>query len=124
MDENSILDSIKVMLGIDKEDTTFDMDITIHINSVFMTLNQLGVGPPEGFAITDKDDTWDDFIDEDGIIQFNSLKSYMFMKVKLVFDPPLSSAVIASYEKLISEFEWRLYAAAGQNKEVQNQNGK
>jgi hypothetical protein len=118
MDEISILASIKVMLGIDKEDTTFDMDITIHINSVFMALNQLGVGPPEVFAITDKDDTWDDFIDEDEIIQFNSLKSYMFMKVKLVFDPPLSSAVIASYEKLISEFEWRLYAAAGQNKEV------
>lgn len=119
MDENSILDSIKIMLGIDKEDTTFDVDITIHINSVFMALTQLGVGPPEGFAITDKDDAWTDFIEEGELIKFNSLKSYMFMKVKLVFDPTtLSSAVIASYEKLINEFEWRLYAAAGMNKEV------
>lgn len=122
MNEKSILNAIKCLLGIDKDDTTFDTDIIIHINSVFMILTQLGVGPPEGFEITDKDDTWDDFVNEDDM-HLKSLKTYMFMKVKLVFDPPLSSAVIASYEKLISELEWRLTVAAETNKGGVNQNG-
>ena len=109
--DNSILSSIKSSLGIDKDDTSFDTDIIMHINSVFSILTQLGVGPSEGFAIVDKDDSWDDFVDEDNTTLI-SMKSYMYMKVKLLFDPPSQSAVIASYEKLISEFEWRLNVAA------------
>lgn len=108
--DNSILNSIKSLLGIDKDDTSFDTDIIIHINSVFAILTQLGVGPEKGFAIVDKDDTWDDFVDE-SYVHLMSMKSYMFMKVKLLFDPP-SGPAIASFEKLISEFEWRLNVAA------------
>lgn len=110
-EHDSILNSIKSALGVDKDDTSFDNDITMHINSVFSTLTQLGVGPTEGFVIEDKDDTWNDFIDESNV-HLSSVKSYMFMKVKLLFDPPSQSAVIASYEKLINEFEWRLNVAA------------
>lgn len=102
----SILTSIKKMLGITEEYEHFDSDIIIHINSVFMILAQLGVGPPSGFSINDKTSTWKEFISDDTKLQL--VKSYMQMKVKLLFDPPLSSAVIASMEKMISEAEWRL----------------
>lgn len=102
----SILTSIKKMLGITEEYEHFDSDIIIHINSVFMILAQLGVGPPSGFSIHDKTSTWKEFISDDTKLQL--VKSYMQMKVKLLFDPPLSSAVIASMEKMISEAEWRL----------------
>lgn len=105
----SILTSIKKLLGIAEEYEHFDADIIMHINSVFMILNQLGVGPPEGFSIRDEDATWTDFIADNK--QIESVKSYTYMKVKLLFDPPLSSAVIESYNRLISEFEWRLNVA-------------
>ena len=102
----SILTSIKKMLGITEEYTVFDTDIIIHINSVFMVLTQLGVGPSEGFRIEDKDDLWSDFIADNK--QIESVKSYMFMKVKLLFDPPLSSVVMECYNRTISELEFRL----------------
>lgn len=111
---DSILNSIKSNLGIDKDDTTFDTDIIMHINSVFTILTQIGVGPTNGFEIVDKDDSWSDFIDENNTL-FNSIKSYMYMKVKLVFDPPPNSFVIASYEQMIKEFEWRLNVTAETN---------
>lgn len=104
---NSILDSIKKLLGITKDYTHFDEDIIIHINSVFPTLRQLGVGPVNGFAIKDSDAVWTDFIGEDHK-EFESVKTYVYMKVKLIFDPPLSSAVMESYKAFIKEFEWRL----------------
>lgn len=107
---DSILTSIKKMLGISEEYVMFDMDLIMHINSIFMILTQLGVGPVEGFSIQDKYDTWSDFIPES--TKLDLIKSYMYLKVKLLFDPPLSSAVIESTNKMINEFEWRLNMAA------------
>lgn len=102
----SILTSIKKLLGITEDYTHFDTDIIIHINSVFGILTQLGVGPPEGFSIQDECAVWTDFLPERSQIEF--VKSYVHMRVKLLFDPPLSSAVIESMNRMISEFEWRL----------------
>ena len=102
----SILTSIKKLLGITEDDTNFDTDIIIHINSVFMVLNQLGVGPSEGFRIEDKYSTWDEYITEDN--DLDAVKTYMYLKVKLVFDPPLNSSVLEANKQLINELEWRL----------------
>ncbi len=113
----SILTSIKKMLGIPEEYECFDADLIMHINSVFMILTQLGVGPPKGFSITDKSSAWNEFISDESKLQL--VKSYMHLKVKLLFDPPLSSAVIASMEKIIAESEWRLNVAA-EMEEIQN----
>lgn len=107
----SILTSIKKMLGIDAEYTHFDADIIMHINSVLMILTQLGVGPEEGFVIEDDTSTWVDFIPEANAAQLHAVKSYIYLKVKLIFDPPLSSAVIDSMNRQIAEFEWRLNVA-------------
>ena len=107
----SILTSIKKMLGIDEEYTHFDADIIMHINSVLMILTQLGVGPAEGFVIEDDTSTWVDFIPEANAAQLHAVKSYIYMKAKLIFDPPLSSAVIDSMNRQIAEFEWRLNVA-------------
>lgn len=106
---DSILTSIKKLLGITEEYTHFDADIIMHINSVFMILNQMGVGPSEGFVIEDKSMYWEDFIEDP--TQLQAVKSYMYMKVKLLFDPPLSSAVMEAMNRTISEFEWRLNVA-------------
>ena len=88
----SILTSIKKMLGITEEYEHFDSDLIIHINSVFMILTQLGVGPPSGFSIQDKSTTWKEFISDETKLQL--VKSYMHMKVRLIFDPPLSLSLI------------------------------
>ena len=109
MDE-SILTSIKKLLGIPEDYEHFDQDIIIHINSVFMILNQLGVGPTEEFTITDKTAVWSDFISDNK--KFESVKTYVYMKVRLLFDPPLSSAVMDCINKVINEMEWRLNVAA------------
>lgn len=102
----SILTSIKKLLGIAEEYDQFDTDIIIHINSVFMILTQLGVGPSEGFNIKDKTETWNDFISDDKKLE--SVKSYVYMKVRLLFDPPISSAVMDCMNRMVSELEWRL----------------
>jgi hypothetical protein len=102
----SILTSIKKLLGISEEYDHFDPDIIMHINSTFMTLNQLGVGPAEGFSIEDETSTWSDFISDN--IKLEAVKSYIHLKVKLLFDPPSSSAVIEAISKSINELEWRL----------------
>ena len=107
----SILTSIKKMLGIDEEYTHFYADIIMHINSGLMILTQLGVGPAEGFVIEDDTSTWVDFIPEVNAAQLHAVKSYIYMKVKLMFDPPLSSAVIESMNRQIAELEWRLNVA-------------
>jgi hypothetical protein len=107
----SILDSIKKLLGISDEYTQFDEDIIIHINSVFINLTQLGVGPANGFFIEDSGASWSDFADFGNDAQLNAVKTYVYLKVKLLFDPPLSSAVIQSINNMISELEWRLNAA-------------
>lgn len=106
---DSILTSIKKMLGIVEEYEHFDPEIIMHINSVFFVLTQLGVGPAEGFSITDKTAVWEDFISVNTDIE--SVKSYVYLKVRLLFDPPTSSAVIESMNRLIGEFEWRLSIA-------------
>lgn len=106
----SILTSIKKMLGISEEYTHFDADLIIHINSVLAILTQIGVGPSEGFSIEDKVATWIDFVPADSRLEF--VKSYIYMKVKLLFDPPLSSAVIESTNRMTSELEWRIQVAA------------
>lgn len=102
----SILTSVKKLLGIAEEYQQFDADLIMHINTVFMILTQLGVGPVEGFAIEDKHDEWSDFVED--TTQLQALKSYMYMRVKLMFDPPLSSSVLESMNRMIAEFEWRL----------------
>ena len=106
----SILTSIKKLLGIAEEYDHFDNDIIMHINSVFMILTQLGVGPSRGFMITDSSATWDDFLPE-ASDDLQAVKTYMYMKVRLMFDPPTSSAVMESMNRMVSEFEWRLNAA-------------
>ena len=123
MGENmdNILSSIKKLLGIPTEETAFDSDIIMHINSVFMILNQLGIGPTNGFTISDDYALWSDFIPEGQNLEL--VKSYMYMKVRLMFDPPSSSAVLSAMEKSISEFEWRLNVQA-ETKMEENQNDK
>ena len=111
---DSILTSIKKMLGIAEEYTPFDVDIILHINSVFMILNQLGVGPSTGFRIEDDSATWSDFTEDK--LDVEAVKSYIYLKVRLLFDPPSSSAAIESINRLISELEWRLNVAAELNK--------
>ena len=106
---NSILTSIKKLLGISEEYTQFDEDIIMHINTVFLNLTQLGVGPEEGFVIEDDVASWEDFINDNA--QLQAVKTYVYLKVKLLFDPPLSSSVIESMNRMIAELEWRLNAA-------------
>lgn len=106
----SILTSVKKLLGIDESYDHFNPDLIMHINAVFSILAQIGVGPDNGFSITGKDEMWSDFIEKD-FDRFSLVKSYMHLKVKLLFDPPLSSAAIESINRQISEFEWRLSVA-------------
>ena len=107
----SILTSIKKLLGIEKDYTHFDQDIIIHINSTLSVLKQIGVGPYSGFAITGANETWDQFIQTDPY-SFSMVKSYVYLKVRLLFDPPLSSAAVDSINKQIAEYEWRLFVEA------------
>lgn len=103
----SILTSIKKLLGIAEEYTQFDADIIMHINSVFTTLTQLGVGPSEGFYIEDKETVWEEFIPD--LNKLQAVKTYIYLKVRLLFDPSsLGSSTLASYERQIQELEWRL----------------
>lgn len=111
----SILTSTKKLLGITEEYEHFDKDIIMHINTVFLNLTQIGVGPKEGFIIDDASATWTDFIGDS--IQLQAVKSYMFLKVRLLFDPPLASTVIEASNRMIAELEWRLRLAAEEETE-------
>ena len=104
--ENSILTSVKKLLGIAADYDEFDTDIIIHINSVFVTLQQLGVGPDEGFSISDSSTTWSDYLSDNKLL--NNVISYMGLKVKMLFDPPTNSSILSSYERTIQELEWRI----------------
>lgn len=104
----SILNSTKKVLGLDSSYTAFDQDIIMHINSVFATLNQLSVGPDAGFSITDSSSTWESYLGANK--NLNSVKSYMYLKVRLLFDPPATSFAIDSMQKQANEYEWRLNA--------------
>lgn len=109
----SILNSIKKNLGLDENYNAFDLDILMHINSVFSILEQLGVGPEGGFSIQDDTAVWDDFIDSDD--RLNIVKTYMSLKVRLIFDPPSTSFAIESFQKQIDQYEWRLNVTAEGN---------
>lgn len=109
-----ILTSIKTLLGIAKENTEFDNELIIHINSVFTTLTQLGVGPSTGFYIEDDTAEWTDFVSD--LSKIHAVKTYIYMKVRLIFDPAsLGSATLAAYERQIQEYEWRLNFVAESN---------
>lgn len=103
---DSILTNVKKIVGIVELDTSFDPDIIMHINSVFSVLTQLGIGPDEGFMVEDSTPTWDDFLDGDK--RLNMLKTYVYLRVRLLFDPPQTSFVIESLNKQIEELEVRM----------------
>ena len=109
---DSILTSIKKLLGITAEYTQFDADLIIHINSVFSILTQLGVGPSTGFSIHDEYSIWTDFLPEDPRLEM--VKTYVYLKVRLMFDPPDRSAVADAMKRQIDELEFRLNVAADQ----------
>lgn len=102
---SSILNDVKHTLGLLPEQTAFDIDIIMHVNNALSTLTQLGVGPVEGYQITGAGNMWDEFADDP---RLNSVKSYVFLKVKLIFDPPGTGFVVASMERQITELEYRI----------------
>ena len=112
----SILDTTKKVLGISLDYEQFDLDIIMHINSTFSTLHQLGVGPTAPFSITDNSNVWSEFIGENKAIE--SVKTYIWAKVKLAFDPPTTSFAIEALDKITKEYEWRLNV---QSEEVVNE---
>jgi hypothetical protein len=105
--ETSILTSTKKILGLAEDYIAFDLDVITHINSAFSTLTQLGVGPVAGFMIEDATADWSSFIPIDDI-QYNSIKTYVYLRVRMLFDPPATSFVIAALNEQIRELEWRL----------------
>lgn len=107
---DSILTSIKKLNGIDEDCIDFDTELIIHINTVLMILTQLGVGPSEGFFIDSDSDLWEDFLKDD-LNKLEAVRSYVYLKVKLVFDPPSSSSVMEAMKMTINELEWRLKTA-------------
>ena len=107
---SSILLSVKKMLGPSADYDVFDPELIIYINSVFGTLHQLGVGPEEKFVITGDSELWSDFTTEGEEIE--EVKSYMYLRVRLLFDPPSSSFVLSSFKEQMKELEWRLQCKA------------
>ena len=115
--ETSILTSTKKILGLAADYAAFDLDIITHINSAFSTLAQLGIGPNTGYMIEDAEDEWSDFLEDDNP-QYNAVKSYLYLKVRQLFDPPTTSYLITATEKQIQELEWRLTALREETKWV------
>lgn len=105
--EESILTTIKKLLGLDESYEAFDTDIIVAINTAIMALTQIGIGPSSGFRIEDDGATWQDFLGSD-VIDLEAAKSYIFIKARLMFDPPSSSVVVEAYNKAAAECEWRL----------------
>jgi hypothetical protein len=104
--EQSILTSTKKILGLAEDYTAFDLDVITHINTAFATLTQLGLGPVDGFMIEDESAVWADFIIDNN--QYNGVKTYMYLRVRQLFDPPTTSYLIAAVDTQIKELEWRL----------------
>lgn len=102
----SILDSIKKTLGISSDDESFDLDVTMHINTAFSVLTQLGVGDPAGFVIEDNTALWSSYSPD--MVLLASVKSYVYSKVRLLFDPPATSFGIDAMKAMVEEMEWRL----------------
>ena len=114
--DKSILTSIKKLLGIAESCTDFDADIIMHINTVFLILNQLGVGTDKVFSIEDNKTLWSEFLKDDADLE--AVKTYIHLKVRLIFDPPLSAAVKEAIQANVNELEWRLNVHAETSKEV------
>ena len=108
--EDSILRSIRGLLGPDSDYDVFDPDLIIFINGTFSTLTQLGIGPSNGFRITGEDEKWSDFLGTE-CLNLDSVKTYIYLKVKMVFDPPANSSMMSNYEQMCKELEWRLNVA-------------
>jgi len=103
--DGSILDTTKRQLGLDPEDDSFDIEIITHINSIFFVLQQLGVGPVNGYSIENRSEMWSDFI---GVEQISAVKTYMGLKVRLIFDPPSTGPLNQAMENQVNQLEWRL----------------
>ena len=109
---DSILESIKKLLGIPKDYTAFDVDVIMHINTAFAILNQLGLGPEGGYGIEGYNEIWDDYMTS---YNMSMIKTFIYLKVRLAFDPPSSTALIESMQRTLDELTWRL--------ELEGQNG-
>lgn len=112
---DSILNTIKKLLGIDSTDDSFDIDIIVLINSIIPTLSQIGVGSSKGFMIMSDAEVWNDFLDPNSNINFESVKMYIFLKTKIIFDPPTSQTVMDAFNNSLKELEWRLMLAIETN---------
>lgn len=110
------------MLGINEDDTNFDTDIIIHINSVFSTLKQMGVGPEEKFRIVDDKPIWSDFTGDD--YDYDEVKTYVYLKVRMIFDPPASTNVMNAMKEEAKELEWRLTVTASNKKMEEDENNE
>ena len=106
--EKSILKDIKKAIGIAPDYPEFDQDIILFVNAVFSTLNQLGLGPDEGFRIEDEEAEWADFLEGDK--RLNNIKSYLVLRTRLLFDPPSTSFAITAMREQATELEWRINA--------------
>lgn len=114
--EESILISIKKLLGIGMDDSCFDTDVMMHINSILAILQQLGIGPRTGFSISGDEETWSDFMEPDDE-RLNYVKTYVYLRVRLLFDPPTNSFVTDAITKQYNELEWRMTIACDEIKE-------
>lgn len=109
---DSILETVKKLLGLTKEYDAFDSDIIVHTNTVFSILTQMGVGPTDGFTITGYNETWEEYVTSSKL-KTQQIKSYIFLKVRSLFDPPNNGAVAEANNRAISEMEYRLYTEEG-----------
>lgn len=116
--EESILDYVKKLLGIQKDYTHFDPDVIYGINVAFAVLTQLGVGPEEGFMISDDSAKWTDFVSDTA--RLSLIKEYVCLRTRLLFDPPTSAALIDAMNKSVAEYEWRLYVASDGDESIPN----
>lgn len=103
---DNILESTKKILGIAPDYDAFDLDIITHINSTFSTLSQLGIGPVNGFMVVDGSEVWADLFGND--LNLNAIKTYVYLKTRVVFDPPSTSFTLSAMQEQIKELEWRL----------------
>lgn len=108
-DMNSILESVKTMLNIELDDTAFDTDIIFGINTAFAILQQIGVGPKEGFNVVDNTQQWQDYAEG---AMYSMVQQYVYLKTKVIFDPPTNSFLLSAYNDRINELEWRLKVTA------------
>ena len=118
MNEESILVYVKRLLGIQSDYNHFDPDIIYGVNAAFAVLTQLGVGPAEGFIISDDTSKWSDFVTDKS--RLSLIKEYVCLRTRLLFDPPSSSALIDAMNKTVAEYEWRLYVASDGDDSISN----